>query len=196
MVFSTTGEKCRSVFPRWTGFCCLPWLFSEGFHEYLLELKAGNQALRDSAQILLQITKCRYLRHRFVDVFSMDTFPILLNENAYVIVNSESSEEEGKHWLLISKKDGVCLFGDPLGLRWAPIQKPLQPPTSNLGGLYCINVAPFFFSGYSPVMPLFDDERYLGFVKLSNFSFIFALVKFINFSLSFFFNTGWMKMKS
>ena len=52
----------------------------------------------------------------------MDTFPILLNENAYVIVISESSEEEGKHWLLISKKDGVCLSGDPLGLRWAPIQ--------------------------------------------------------------------------
>ena len=104
----------------------------------------------DSTTILLQITKCRYLRHRFVGVFSADTIPSPLNGNTFIIVNSENSDEEGKHWFLICNKSGSYFFGDPLGLRLDVykkvnkglsyanfsrqelIEKPLQPPTSNL----------------------------------------------------------------
>ena len=137
----------------------------------------------DSTAILLQTMKCRYLRHRFVGVFSADTFPIPLDDNTFIIVNSENSDEEGKHWLLICNKGGIYLFGDPLGLRLDAykkvnkrltyadfscqelIQKPLQPPTSNLCALYCIYIAHYVFSGYYPVIPLIDDERLLRFVK-------------------------------
>ena len=136
----------------------------------------------DSIAILLEITECRYLRHRFVGVFSADTIPIPLN-NTFIIVNSENSDEEGKNWLLICNKGGIHLFGDPIGLRLDAykkvekrlthedfsqelIQKPLQQHTSNLGGLYCIYIARYVFSGYYPVIPLLiDDERLLRFVK-------------------------------
>ena len=142
--------------------------------------------------ILQQITNFRYLRHRLVGVFSANTFPIPLN-NTFIIVNSENSDEEGKHWLLICNKDRIYLFGDPLGLRLDAykkinkrltyadfscqelIQKPLQPLTSNLSGLYCINIAHYVFSGYCPVKPLIDDEcslrfgKYLSKLSISSF---------------------------
>ena len=137
----------------------------------------------DSTAIFLQTMKCRYLTHGFVGVFSADTFPIPLNDNIFIIVNSKNSDEEGKHWLLICNKGGIYLFGDLLGLRLDAyekvdkrltyadfscqklIQKPLQPPTSNSCGLYCIGIAHYVFSGYYPVMPLIDDERSFRFVK-------------------------------
>ena len=58
--------------------------------------KAGKRALMGFSEILLQLTKRRYLRHRFVGVFSADTFSIPLNENTFIIVNSENSNEEAK----------------------------------------------------------------------------------------------------
>ena len=61
--------------------------------------KAGNQALMGSSEILLQFTKRRDLRPRFLGVFSADTFSIPLNENTFIIVNSENSVEEAKHCL-------------------------------------------------------------------------------------------------
>ena len=71
----------------------------------------------DSTAILLETMKCRYLGHKFVGVLSAEIFPIPLNDNTFIIVNSENSDEEGKHWLLICNKGGHYLFGDPLGLR-------------------------------------------------------------------------------
>ena len=71
----------------------------------------------DSTAIFLQITECGYLRHRFVGVFSAVRSPIALNENTFIIVLSENSDEEGKHCLLICNKGGIYLFGDPLSLR-------------------------------------------------------------------------------
>ena len=131
----------------------------------------------DSTAILLQITKFRYVRHVFVGVLSADTFPIPLNDNTFIIVNSENSVEEGKHWLLICNRGGIYLLGDTLGLRldaykkinkrltYADIscqelfQKPLQRPTSNFF------IAHYVFSGYYPVKLPINDERVLRFVK-------------------------------
>ena len=127
--------------------------------------------------------ECRYLRHRFVGVLSADTFPVPLNDNTFIIVNSKKSDEEGKHWLLICNRGGMYLFSDPLGLRLDAykkinkcltsadfscqelIQKPPQPPTSKLCGLHCIHIAHFVFGSYYLVIPLIDDERFLRFVK-------------------------------
>ena len=142
-----------------------------------------NETLMNSTAFLLQITHCRYLRHSFVGVFSADTFPIPLNDKNFIILNSENSDDEGKHWLLICNKGGIYLFGDPLGKRLDAykrvnkrltyadfscqelIQKPLQPPTSHLCGLYCIYIGNYLFSGYYPVIPLMDGERFLRFVN-------------------------------
>ena len=153
--------------------------------------------------ILQQITKFRYLRHRLVGVFSADTFPIPLN--TFIIVNSENSDEEGKHWLLICNKGRIYLIGDPSGSRLDAykkvkkrltyadfscqklIQKQLQPPTSNICGLYCINIAHYVFSGYCPVKPLIDDERSLRFGKyLSKLSLSSFWLKLPSFHKTFF----------
>ena len=128
----------------------------EGFQEYFFEHKAGNRVLMDSTAILLQITKCRYLTHRFVGVFSAETHFLYHSMTTINFVNSENSDEEGNHRLLISHKGWIYIFGDLFGLRLDEykkvnkrltyenficqqvIQKPLQPPTSNWCGLYSI----------------------------------------------------------
>ena len=99
-------------------------------------------------------------------VFSADTFPIPLKENTFLVLRSETSDEEGKHWLLICNKGGIYLIGDPSGssldaykkinkrLTYADfscqelLQKPLQPPTSSLCGFYCIYIANYVCFGY------------------------------------------------
>ena len=75
----------------------------------------------DSAENLPQFTKCRNLRHRLLGVISAVTSTIPLN--TFVIVNSENSDEEGKHLLIIFNIDGVFLFNYPLGSRLGAYNK-------------------------------------------------------------------------
>ena len=141
-----------------------------------------------SIEILLQITKFSHLRHRFVGVFFADTFPFpsFIIVNTFIIVNSENFEE-GMYWLLICNKDGVYLYGDPLGSRLDAykkvnkcltyadfscedfMQKCFLPPTSIWCGLYYIWIAPYVFSGYYPVIPVIVDESWLRFETFLNF---------------------------
>ena len=116
-------------------------------------------------------------------LFAADRSLIPLNENTLIIENSVNSDAEGNHWLFIFGKSGTYLIGDPTGLRLdaykevnkhltcadftseESIQEPLQPPTPNLCGLYCIYIAQYVFSGYYPIIPLIDDERLIRLVK-------------------------------
>ena len=109
--------------------------------------------------------------------------PVTLRENTFIIVNSDTSEKDGTHWLLYCNRQNEYCFGDPLGL---PLQSykniscrvdstdfgikeiinyQLQKPTSNFCGLYCIYIAHYVFSAYFPLIPMISQDELLRFVK-------------------------------
>ena len=109
--------------------------------------------------------ECNHLIESFRGIWSADNFPMMHHENAspsFQIVNTETSDKPGKHWILLSKRTNTSfssiIFWDSLGnspkkyknlyIRLNKIYKtivvfkhPLQSNFSNCCGLYCILVA-------------------------------------------------------
>ena len=128
------------------------------------------------------INKCQHLKFKFSGVFSADNFPVSLDRNTFVIVNSDDSDEMGTHWMLFCNREGVSAFADPLGFPIDSYQRiyqrlnaakipvvelvryQLQKPTSNFCGLYCIYIAHFVFSSYYPSIPMITENDLLRFL--------------------------------
>ena len=137
----------------------------------------------DELELFIFINKCKHLKYRFQGVYAADNFPLNFKENCFIIVNSDTSNQLGTHWLLLCKKSGQVLFGDPLGLplSYYPyicghlsytdigvteiMKNPLQKTDSNLCGLYCIYIAHYVFSAYFPSIPYISEQELLRFVK-------------------------------
>ena len=129
------------------------------------------------------VNKCKHLKYKFAGVYSADTFPIILDRNTFVVVNSDNSNEDGTHWLLYCNREDEYCFGDPLGqslhlyrkifkrLNLANfkikelVEHQLQKPTSNLCGLYCVYIAHYVFSAYYPSIPMIAEDELLRFAK-------------------------------
>ena len=128
------------------------------------------------------INKCQHLKFKFSGVYSADNFPVTLDGNTFVIVNSDSTDQPGSHWMLYCNREGMYAFADPLGfsvnsyqricLRLTAAKNPvrelvryqLQRPASNLCGLYCIYIAHVVFSSYYPSIPMITENDLLRFV--------------------------------
>ena len=130
------------------------------------------------------ILKCRLLRHKFVGVFPSDYFICPLPTNTFAIVNTAPLMEKGEHWVVYANRDGCHIFADPLGsklseyqqIHWRMvtslsvvfelINKPLQPPTSKLCGMWCLFLAHTMFQNELPTyVPMIDEVELLRFVK-------------------------------
>ena len=129
------------------------------------------------------IHKCQHLKFKFSGVYAADNFPVILDTNTFVIVNSDKSVSDGTHWLLYCNRENEFAFADPLGLPLrfyknihqrlasAPfaitelIHHQLQHPTSSFCGLYCIYIAHCVFSSYYPCVPLVTEDDLLRFMK-------------------------------
>lgn len=129
------------------------------------------------------VNNCKHLKYKFAGVYSADTFPLTLDRNTFVVVNSDNSDEAGTHWLLYCNRESEYSFADPLGLPIHFYQKifnrfvftnfkfkelinhQLQKPTSTLCGLYCIYIAHYVFSAYYPSIPMINEDELLRFVK-------------------------------
>ena len=126
--------------------------------------------------------KCKHLKFKFSGVYAADNFPLALDRNTFVIVNSDKAEAPGTHWLLYCNRE-VFAFGDPLGLPLSHyeeiykrlqftkftvtelVKHQLQKPTSNLCGLYCLYIAHYVFSSHFPMIPTISEVELLRFVK-------------------------------
>lgn len=136
----------------------------------------------DEAQLLRMIKNCIHLKYKVTGVYAADNFPLSIDQNSFMIVNSDKSNQPGTHWVLLCNRMGDYVFADPLGLpihlynhisdrlSYADfnvkeiIKDPLQKPNSNLCGLYCIYIAHYVFSGYYPNIPFIHEEELLRFM--------------------------------
>ena len=130
------------------------------------------------------ILKCRLLRPKFLGIFPSDYFLCPLPNNTFTVINTAPSREDGEHWVIYANRNGCHTFADPLGNKLSEYQqihsrmvtslkvvfelinKPLQPPTSNLCGFWCIYLAHMMFSTTFPfTVPFIDEVELLRFVK-------------------------------
>ena len=129
------------------------------------------------------INKCPHLKFKFAGVYAADNFPIKLDKNTFVVVNSDNSDQEGTHWVVYCRTGENYAFGDPLGLFLHNykniyerlvfadlnviqlIDYPLQPPTSNLCGLYCIYIAHHVFGENFPTIPTITETGLIRFLN-------------------------------
>ena len=128
------------------------------------------------------INRCKFLKYKFAGVYAANNFPTRLDQNTFVIVNSDNSDEAGRHWLFYCKNTEDYVFGDPLGLQlrnYPNINKrlayadlnikelidyPLQKPTSKLCGLYCIYIAHYALGGSYLTIPVISETELIRFV--------------------------------
>ena len=116
----------------------------------------------DEIELNSLIQKCQKLKYCFNGVFAADNFSLPLQSNSFIIVNASKQNSLGSHWLLLYNFGGIYVFGDPLGLPLNNYRfilenlrksngistvyeinklKPLQNPSSNSCGLFCIYIA-------------------------------------------------------
>ena len=137
----------------------------------------------DELELFLFVNRCKHLKYKFQGVYAADNFLLNSEDNCFIIVNSDKSNQLGTHWLLLCKKSNEVLFGDPLGLpiTYYPyiydrlsyadlgfaeiIKNPLQKTDSSLCGLYCIYIAHYVFSAYFQSIPYISEQELLRFVK-------------------------------
>ena len=126
----------------------------------------------DEDQIHLQVKKCKNLKFKFRGVYAADNFPLNLQTNTFIIVNSSRSNSIGTHWVVLAKRFAypIIFCADPLALPLTTykdifnrlqqcedleimmdimehrrdIQSPLQSSDSQLCGLFCIYIVHFF----------------------------------------------------
>jgi len=124
----------------------------------------------DNTQLASLVHKDPVLKFKFRGCFSRDAFPTLLN-NAFVIVNTDTSTQPGEHWLLVASKNSTILLYDSFGrdfqqyfqdiynkihkssrlrnqaiFQYKPSSSLLQPLESQFCGIYCIFVAHFYYT--------------------------------------------------
>ena len=137
----------------------------------------------DELDLLRSLNKCKHLKYRFAGVFAADNFPLILVGNTFMIINSDKSDREGTHWLLLCNRNGEHVFADPLGLPLhyynhvcerlscadfgvkEILKQPMQKQNSNLCGLFCIYIAHYVFSGYYPDIPIIDENQLPKFMR-------------------------------
>ena len=137
----------------------------------------------DELQLGTLINKCKHLKYKFAGVYAADNFPLNLNNDNFIIVNSDKATQVGTHWLLLCNRNNKYLMADPLGLplnnypnvrdrlSFADlgvteiIQAPLQNFDSKLCGLYCIYIAHYVFGAHFPLIPYISEQELLRFVK-------------------------------
>ena len=137
----------------------------------------------DELDLLRSLTKCKHLKYRFAGVYAADNFPLILVGNTFMIINSDKSDREGTHWLLLCNRNGEHVFVEPLALpmhyynhvcerlSYADfgvkeiLKLPMQKQKSNLCGLFCIYIAHYVFSGYYPDIPLIDENQLPKFMR-------------------------------
>lgn len=116
----------------------------------------------DEAQINQLIQKCKNLKHVFYGVFAADNFPHSIPVKTFIIINASKKTSFGTHWLLLYNYNGLYVFADPLGLPLISYRyiferlqssksissvveinkfQPIQEPSSNRCGLFCIYIA-------------------------------------------------------
>ena len=124
----------------------------------------------DNTQLTELINKDPILKFKFRGCYARDTFPALQN-NGFIIVNTDPSTQPGEHWLLIASKHDTVLLYDSFGrdfrlyfsdifakivkssrqrcqtvFQYKPSLTLLQPAESQFCGIYCIFLAHFHFS--------------------------------------------------
>ena len=141
------------------------------------------------------------LCHRFLGVFSSDTFPEIIKDDHFLILNSAPSNENGEHWLLLAQKDRFLFFYDSFGrdmgsafphiyervrlqgrttslMQIFPCSGYEQPMDSIACGLYCVFVAHFIYAISESSFPLFATEDDILQFAATNFN--FCMVKYLN----------------
>ena len=93
------------------------------------------------------------LKAQYLGCFSSDNYPKTLNEFEFFIVNKDSSEEKGSHWMLVISGEKEVEFFDSCGTDEEFVKKflrfkqqtvcvfnktPVQPINSNSCGQFCI----------------------------------------------------------
>lgn len=117
---------------------------------------ATSKDLLDCGQKLLNST--------FKGVFSIDTLPkVNWNKNIMFIVNTDSSNLPGMHWIAVIIRDRIGYIFDPLGhiiplklsnwmtyicYKWSANTRQLQTFVSQLCGYFCIYFLFFATSKY------------------------------------------------
>ena len=137
----------------------------------------------DEIELWRLINRCIHLKYKFAGVYAADNFPLYIDCQSFLIVNSDKANHKGTHWVLLGrKKDDDLVFADPLGLpihyykhicdrlSFADfgvrelIKEPLQKLSSDLCGLYCIYIAHYIFSGYYPTIPFISEKELFRFI--------------------------------
>ena len=72
--------------------------------------------MTDKVSFWKLVRRCSHLKYKFGGVYAADNFPLSLENNSLVIVNSDIAASRLRHWILECKRNGDYLFGDPLGL--------------------------------------------------------------------------------
>ena len=126
----------------------------------------------DEVELWRLINRCVHLKYKFAGVYAADNFPLYIDCQSFLIVNSDKANQKGTHWILLGrKKDDDLVFADPLGLPIhyykrvrELIKEPLQKLSSDLCGLYCIYIAHYIFSGYYPTIPFISEKELFRFI--------------------------------
>lgn len=127
-----------------------------------------NQALREI------INKISILKYKYLGSYPANFIPKLKNQS-FVIVNTETSDSDGEHWILLANRGGNIFYADSMGLpleRYQNIQIPSRNITrlvwtklqnDSLCGLYCIYFAWIVF-GRHKLEKYFNDFDLLRFI--------------------------------
>lgn len=57
-----------------------------------------------------------YLKNYFIGTFAIDTIPKTLKNNHFLVFNSDTSDQQGQHWLCCYKEKKTLLCFDSIGI--------------------------------------------------------------------------------
>ena len=98
------------------------------------------------------------MKYKYVGSYPANCLPVL-KRNSFAIINTETSDYDGEHWILLANKNGKIFFGDSMGQRlekyphikndYKQVTQLVKKRMQNraLCGLYCIYFAWSIFSG-------------------------------------------------
>lgn len=128
----------------------------------------------DNRALLDIISRISVLKHKYLGSYPANLVPIkhlmsLRGYNTFIIVNTESSDKDGSHWILLANRDGIIFYGDSMGQRLSLyreiavdanfkshelVTQQLQQTLSSNCGLYCIYFAWKLFTSTSATIEL------------------------------------------
>lgn len=109
----------------------------------------------------------------FLGVFPADGLPSCLPDTCYFILNTDTSDKPGQHWVAGARIKGVSYYFDSYGITpsdwnefWRPLNrfkrsaKDLQQDTSTIRGDACLNFLKHMASGrsYESFIAQFDEN--------------------------------------